>query len=47
MIKSYKNNGVKMHGILFELATVNFILICVIVFGAFALLRVAKTYLES
>lgn len=36
-----------MNGIIFELAAVNFITICLIIFGAFALLRVAKTYLEG
>lgn len=32
---------------LMELATVNFITICLIVFGAFALIRIVRTYLES
>lgn len=36
-----------MNAMVFELATVNFISICLIVFGAFALLRIAKTYLEN
>lgn len=36
-----------MNAIVFELATVNFISICLIIFGAFALLRIAKTYLEN
>ncbi len=36
-----------MNSIFFELATVNFIAIFLIIFGAFALLRMAKTYLES
>lgn len=37
----------KMNSIVFELATVNLISICLIVFGAFALLRIAKSYLEN
>ncbi len=36
-----------LNTILFELATVNFISICLIVFGAFALLRIARSYLEN
>lgn len=36
-----------MNSMVFELASVNFITICLVVFGAFGLLRVAKTYLES
>lgn len=31
----------------FELATINLIMICVLIFGAFGILRIAKTYLES
>lgn len=36
-----------MNAMVFELATVNFISICLIIFGAFALLRIAKSYLEN
>ncbi len=36
-----------MNSVLFELASVNFIMICLILFGAFGLLRMAKTYLEN
>ncbi len=36
-----------MNSIVFELATVNFISICLIIFGAFALLRIVKAYLEN
>jgi hypothetical protein len=36
-----------MNALVFELATVNFITICLIVFGAFALLRMARSYLEG
>lgn len=35
-----------MNSMVFELASVNFITICLILFGAFGLLRMAKTYLE-
>jgi len=36
-----------MNSMVFELASANFITICLIVFGAFGILRMAKTYLES
>jgi hypothetical protein len=36
-----------VNSMLMELATVNFITICLIVFGAFALIRIVRTYLES
>lgn len=36
-----------MNSMFVELASANFITICLIVFGAFTVLRMAKTYLES
>lgn len=36
-----------MNPMVFELASVNLITICLILFGAFGILRMAKTYLES
>jgi len=36
-----------MNSMVFELASANFITICLIVFGAFSVLRMAKTYLEG
>ena len=36
-----------MNSMFIELAAVNFVTICLIVFGAFALLRMARSYLEG
>jgi len=36
-----------MSSMVIELASANFITICLIVFGAFAVLRMTKTYLEG
>ncbi len=36
-----------MNPMVFDLASVNLIIICMILFGAIGLLRIAKNYLES
>jgi hypothetical protein len=36
-----------MNSMIFEVATINMITICLIVFGAFAVLRIARNFLQS
>ena len=46
MVK-HREMEIGMNSIIIELATLNFITICLIVFGAFALIRMVRTNLEG